>query len=221
MMVGKRDPFLRHAASCSGYPFLLYLPTSYGRSGLSPLVLFLHGSGERGNDLDLIRRHGPPRIVDEGGHFPFILLCPQCPKGRTWSAARLGMLLDQVADAWRVDLDQIYVTGLSMGGYGTWRLALRFPNRFAAIAPICGGGSTRLAHRLKDLPAWAFHGALDEHVPLIETENMVRAVEQHGGHVRFTIYPEAGHDAWTKTYRNPELYLWLLDHRRIPPLSRA
>jgi len=182
-----------------------------------PLVLFLHGSGERGNDLDKVRRHGPPRLVDEGKRFPFIILCPQCPKGQTWSAIRLGVLLDQVTDTWRVDLARVYVTGLSMGGYGTWRLAMHWPERFAAIVPICGGGSTRMAGRLKDLPVWAFHGAMDENVPLAETEAMVHAVQQFGGHVSLTIYPDAGHDAWTRTYDNPDLYTWLLGHRQVAP----
>jgi predicted peptidase len=117
-------------------------------------------------------------------------------------------------EIYRVDVDRIYVTGLSMGGFGTWSLALAYPNRFAAILPICGGGEPILAHRISHLPAWVFHGAGDTVVPLRRSEEMVRALREADGNVRFTVYPDTDHDAWTPTYENPEVFQWLLEQRR-------
>ena len=111
---------------------------------------------------------------------------------------------------------RIYVTGLSMGGYGTWDLATRYPNRFAAIAPICGGGEPARACTVKHLPVWAFHGAKDEVVPLEQSQAMIDALAACDGNARLTVYPDADHDAWTQTYDNPELYDWFLSHRRQP-----
>jgi predicted peptidase len=115
---------------------------------------------------------------------------------------------------YRVDPDRIYLTGLSMGGSGTWTLAGEYPEYFAAIVPICGSGDPQDAKRLKELPIWVFHGAKDEAVPLSRSEEMVKALKEEGAEVKFTIYPEAGHDSWTETYNNPELYQWLLKHKR-------
>ena len=111
-----------------------------------------------------------------------------------------------------IDQDRVYLTGLSMGGYGTWALASKYPDRFAAIAPICGGGTMIMALGLKDMPVWAFHGAKDQVVPLAESERMVETINARGGNAKLTVYPEAGHDSWTKSYDNQELYDWLLSH---------
>jgi predicted peptidase len=113
-----------------------------------------------------------------------------------------------------VDPDRVYLTGLSMGGYGTWSLAAAHPERFAAIVPICGGGNPADAAKLASLPVWVFHGAKDPTVPLERSKEMVEAIKSAGGNPRFTIYPEAGHDSWTETYNNPELYQWLLEQKK-------
>lgn len=123
-------------------------------------------------------------------------------------------LLDDVSAAHAVDPDRVYLTGLSMGGYGTWETAIRNPDRFAAIAPICGGGSRHQARRLKDVPTWVFHGDKDEAVPVGASIEMVDALKAAGGDVQFTRYPEAEHDSWTETYNNPKLYEWFLSHTR-------
>jgi predicted peptidase len=123
-------------------------------------------------------------------------------------------LLDEVSARYAVDPDRIYLTGLSMGGFGTWAWAIAEPHRFAAIAPICGGGAPAAVCALRHLPVWAFHGARDTVVPLHRSEDMVRALEACGGNVRFTIYPEAKHDSWTPAYADPELYQWFLQHIR-------
>ncbi len=126
----------------------------------------------------------------------------------------LAALLDDVCRRYAVDEGRLYVTGLSMGGYGTWSLAARQPDRFAAIAPICGGGDPQAAAGFAQVPAWVFHGAKDNVVPLERSEEMVQALRDAGAEVRFTVYPDADHDSWTETYANPELYEWLLSHDR-------
>jgi predicted peptidase len=115
---------------------------------------------------------------------------------------------------YRIDKDRVYLTGLSMGGYGTWALAAAHPEKFAAIAPICGGGNPAEAAKLARLPIWVFHGAKDPTVPIERSKEMVEAIKAAGGDAKFTIYPEAGHDSWTETYNNPELYQWLLAQKR-------
>lgn len=178
------------------------------------MILFLHGAGERGSDLDWVKRYGVAKIVEEQPDFPFIVASPQCPRSQYWSVQLLSDLLDEVIDTYGVDPDRVYLTGLSMGGYGTWYLAAAQPHRFAAIAPICGGGDPDEACKLKTLPVWAFHGARDSVVPESESKEMVEALKACGGNVKYTVYPEAGHDSWTQTYNNPALYDWFLQHRR-------
>lgn len=206
---------LDRAVQVSGQ-YLLYLPENYEDQESWPLMLFLHGAGERGDDLNLVKVHGPPKLIEEGKHFPFIVVSPQVPAGEWWKTPFLDALLDEVIEQYNVDEDRIYVTGLSMGGFGTWELAMHYPNRFAAIAPICGGGNAFLACALRDVPIWNFHGEDDQVVPLDQSQAMVDALQRCNGNVRFTIYPETGHDSWTETYDNPELYEWFLKHKREP-----
>ena len=195
--------------------YLLSLPSDYGKSRKAwPLVLFLHGSGESGSDLNKVKVHGPPKLVETNGPFPFILVSPQSP-GRGWNPDVLNALLDSVIKEYHVDKDRVYLTGLSMGGYGTWALAAAYPGKFAALAPICGGGNPAEAGKLARLPIWVFHGAKDTTVPLKRSEEMVEALKAAGGNPKFTVYPEAGHDSWTATYDNPEFYTWLLAQKRI------
>lgn len=200
-----------------GAKYLLYLPEGYGQKKTTwPLVLFLHGSGERGDDPEMVKRHGPPRLVAEGRQFPFILVSPQCPEDRRWDVDTLGALLDQLSATCDVDPDRVYVTGLSMGGFGTWAMAQRWPDRFAAIAPVCGGGDPEKARDIARLPIWVFHGVRDTVVPIASSEAMVMNLREYGSPVRFTAYPETGHDAWVQAYDTPELYTWLLAQRREP-----
>ena len=205
--------------------YLLFLPANYGdRQGPRrwPLLLFLHGAGERGKDLTKVTVHGPPKIVQSQPAFPCIVVSPQCPNRQLWSNEVLLPLLDEIVARYRVDEARVYATGLSMGGYGTWNLALADPKRFAAIAPICGGGdiipilladAPRL-RALKTLAIWAFHGEKDPVVPLRESERMVGVFKSIGNHARLTVYPGCGHDSWTQTYDDPALYRWLLAQRR-------
>ena len=194
--------------------YLLFLPQGYQKSKQRwPLMLFLHGSGESGTNLAKVKTHGPPKVVESKPDFPFILVSPQSA-GRGWNNDTLNALLNDVIRKCRVDKHRIYLTGLSMGGFGTWSLAAAHPERFAAIVPICGGGNPADAKKLAALPIWVFHGAKDGTVPVQRSREMVEAIQAAGGNVRFTEYPEAKHDCWTETYNNPELYTWLLAQKR-------
>ena len=200
--------------------YLLFLPESYNNDQETkwPLILFLHGIGERGNDLELLKIHGIPKIVEKEKKFPFIAISPQCPADYDWRdeviQKKLLNLLIKTLNNYRVDKDRVYITGLSMGGYGTWALATKRPDLFAAAVPICGGGEPSTASLMKNLPIWVFHGARDEVVLPEESEKMVRALQKVKGKVRYTLYPNAYHDSWTETYANQELYNWLLTHKR-------
>jgi predicted peptidase len=194
--------------------YQLSLPKGYDQQDQWPLLVFLHGSGERGDDVELVKVHGPPMLIAEGREFPFIVVSPQCPQFQAWHAPGIAALIDDVVRRYKVDEDRVYLTGLSLGASGTWSLAAQKPDRFAAIVPICGTGDPAMAEVLKDTPIWVFHGARDDAVPIKRSADMVAALNKAGGNVRFTIYPEAAHDAWTETYANPELYQWLLQQRR-------
>lgn len=193
--------------------YLLYLPDNYQERDAWPLLLFLHGSGERGDDLELVKKHGPPKLIEAGKQFPFIVVSPQCPKNRRWEPIELVALLDDLEAEHKVDSQRIYVTGLSMGGFGTWELASYAPDRLAAIAPICGGGEKYWARQFSRLPVWAFHGAKDTAVPPERSQRMIDELKKLGAEPKLTIYPEAGHDSWTESYENPQLYEWLLEQQ--------
>ena len=195
--------------------FLLHLPENYeaNKEEKYPLMVFLHGAGERGDDLSKVKIHGPPKLAKKGKDFPFILVSPQCPKNEWWTEQPVLELIDDLEKKYRVDSDRIYLTGLSMGGYGTWYFCTQAPDRFAAVAPICGGGVPYKMRWIKSLPVWAFHGAKDTGVPLDESARLIEALKKQGNKTaKLTVYPEAGHDSWTATYDNPELYTWLLSH---------
>ena len=195
--------------------FLLYLPDGYDTLDRQwPLLLFLHGRGESGDVIELVKKNGPPKMIEFGREFPFIVVSPQCPAEQDWSVDVLNMLLGEMTSHYKVDTNQIWVSGLSMGGKGTWDLALANPGKFAAIVPICGWTDTSKAALLKDLPIWVFHGAKDDIVPLTASEEMVNALKSLGSPVKFTVYPDAGHDSWTETYDNPELWKWLEEQKR-------
>jgi predicted peptidase len=222
--MNQRLSFKRNLTQNVRLDYLLSLPPGYQQGAQQwPLILFLHGAGERGTNLSKVSVHGPPKLVKQKKEFPFIIVSPQCPTDEIWNDAALLALLDDVMKNYRVDPRRVYLTGLSMGGFGTWSLGLRHPERFAAIAPICGGGdilpalltSQEKSKALRSLGVWAFHGAKDPVVALAESERMVAALKKAGvKDLELTVYPEADHDSWTKTYENPKLYEWFLAHQR-------
>lgn len=194
------------------YRYLLHLPKATPDSTKPPMLLFLHGAGERGDDLELVKRHGVPKEIEEGRELPFVIVSPQCEESAMWDPDALAELVDDVASAEDVDPARIYVTGLSMGGRGTWELAVRYPKRFAAIAPVCGWAHPTWARRVRRMGVWVFHGALDTVVRIEKTLNVIRELRAFKADVNFTVYPLAEHDSWTKTYANPKLYEWFLAH---------
>jgi predicted peptidase len=198
--------------------YLLFVPAAYGADPGKkwPLILFLHGRGETGTRLNKLKVHGIPKKVETQRDFPFIVVSPQCQYEFCWryELPTLNALLDEVVATQAADTQRIYITGLSMGGYGAWSLACLHPERFAALVPICGGGDPAAVCSLKNVPVWAFHGALDEIVAPEQSQAMVDALQACGGNVRFTLYPDLGHDSWTRTYDNPALYDWLLQQHR-------
>ncbi len=193
-----------------------YKPKDYDTKDKWPLMLFLHGAGERGDNLAAVKKHGPPKLVDVGKDFPFIVISPQCKTGKRWLPEDLSKLLDEVESKYKVDKSRVYLTGLSMGGYGSWALAAHAPERFAAVSPICGGGDeTAVPEKIgSKVPVWVFHGAKDRVIPLSQSENIVKGFKDRGVDVKFTVYPEAGHDSWTESYDNEELYEWFMSHSK-------
>jgi predicted peptidase len=217
-------------------PYWLYLPKEYdANKDKLPVVLFLHGMGERGDNLKRVAAHGPPKLIAKGKHFPFIMIAPQCPND--------GNLRDKKADPkpkefwWkpgsidkvkniidfekkrlgRIDDDRVYVTGLSMGGFGCYNIVNRHPKIFAAAAPICGHGNGWPDKKgVVHIPFWAFHGSKDNVVKLVDQQKTVDALKAAGAKVKFTIYEGVGHNSWTKAYNDPELYKWLLAQKRKP-----
>lgn len=195
--------------------YWIYLPEDYQADKKYPLMLFLHGMGERGENRDLVLFHGPPKLIKAGEKFPFILVSPQLSLDyKRWRVQDLTKLLDHIEKEYAVDADRVYVTGLSMGGMGTWALGIAHPERFAALAPICGGGDASLVGKLKEVPIWTFHGTEDKAVPFSQSQAMVDTLKIAKGNVRFTVYEGVGHNSWEETYNNKELYQWLLEQKR-------
>ncbi len=210
--------FTRRITLDVGYRFLLSLPGGYAADDKKkwPLVVFLHGSGERGTDLELVKKHGPPKLLAAGRKFEAIIASPQCLPRQVWNPHGIKALTDHLTQTLRVDTDRIYLTGLSMGGYGTWETALEYPDTYAAIVPICGGAGVRwvMADRIRHLPVWIFHGAKDTAVSPDLSKKMHEALIKAGGASKFTLYPDAAHDSWSVTYDDPQMWKWLFEQRR-------
>lgn len=195
--------------------YVIRYPEGFSEDKVYPVILYLHGAGTRGDDITKL--HTNPYFLQIAKHkeFPFVTVAPLCTEN-TWFDLweHLEQLVLQITKLPFADKDAIYLSGVSMGGYGSWQLAMSMPEPFAAMIPICGGGMYWNAGRLVDIPVWAFHGGKDTDVLPEESVKMVNAVNQFGGNARLTIYPENGHDAWTDTYSNYEVFQWLLQHRR-------
>jgi len=208
-------------------------PAAAGEARL-PLILFLHGAGERGDDNAAQLKHGVVEFHRRQAEHPCLVLAPQCPAARKWVEVDWGKgggagtfpaepseslklalaVVDDLIAAGRVDPDRVFVTGLSMGGYGTWYAAGMPGSRFAAAAPVCGGGDPAWAGRYVGLPLWAFHGDADEAVPVGRSREMIAAIKAAGGDPKYTEYPGVGHDSWTPTYADNGFHAWLFAQRR-------
>lgn len=193
----------------------VWLPREYAqRSERWPLLIFLHGSGERGADLEKVKVHGPPMWAARGTAYPLILVSPQLEAGATWSPERLHKLLGALKARLHVDPQRCLGTGLSLGGHGMWNWASAYPRDLAAIAPVCGFGDPAKVAAMHDVPVRAYHGDADTVVPLARQQACVDALLAAGGKASFTIYPGVGHDSWTPAYQDPELLPWLLAQRQ-------
>lgn len=193
-----------------------YLPKDYSEEGDEfPLLFFMHGSGERGTDLDILETATLPQFIKNGLELPFVTVCPQCKE--MWNTRSLGLLLDEVIEKYNVDRTRVYLSGNSMGGLGTWMLANAAADRVAAIAPVCPPSTRINPENFKGLPIWCFHGAMDPVVPIGESVKMIQQLREAGCDVKFTVYADAEHDAWTPAYNDPELVSWLLSHHKELP----
>ena len=201
--------------------FWLYLPKRYEQASGEdpmPLIIYLHGSSRRGRVIEDVKANGLAPLMDNRDDFEFVVASPQAlskyPWQRCWQPNDLILLLDYLLANYHIDPKRVYLTGLSMGGYGTWSAIAHHSKRFAAAAPICGGGDPSGAMGIGKLPVWAFHGDADVVVPVGRSKEMVDAIKSTGGNARLTVYPDVGHDSYTRTYANPRLYEWFLNHRR-------
>jgi len=232
-----RDAFeARTYANANGQklPYRLLKPAKFDPSQKYPLVVFLHGAGERGDDNKVQLVHGMADFASPANRekYPAVVIAPQCPKNEKWVDVDWGTLKHDMPEKpaspmrlthelmaalekeFPIDADRIYITGLSMGGYGTWDALQRHPHRFAAAIPICGGGDPKFADQIKHIPIWAFHGTQDTAVKPERSRAMIDAIKAAGGTPKYTEYPEAGHDSWSATYKNPDVHAWLFAQRR-------
>ena len=200
------------------YRYLLSLPDGYQADNAKrwPLIIFLHGAGERGQELEMLKKHGPPKLIAAGQSIPAVVVSPQCAPGTIWNPHAVHALTQAMIGKHRVDPDRVYLTGLSMGGFGTWETAMEYPQTYAALIPICGGVGVRfiMADRIKHIPEWIFHGAKDSVVSPAFSQQMHQILSKLGTPVQLTLYPEAQHDSWTATYNKPEVWAWLFKQKR-------
>ena len=200
----------------TSFNYILLPPKTVKEGETYPLIVCLHGAGERGTDTELLYVHGIPKYVRQGLDIPAFILAPQCPNGFCWNSFPIQVkeLIDKTVAQNPIDPDRITATGLSMGGFGSWDLAVTYPDFFAGIAPICGGGLSWRCSALKNRPIWAFHGDSDTVVPPKNSIEMVDAVKAAGGNPKLTLFHNVGHNAWEPAYEDTKLINWLLAQKR-------
>ena len=237
-----QEPARTPSGNTPALPYRLYVPRDYVQTRRYPLLVVLHGSGEKGTDNVAQLKNGVLAFCDHKlqKRKPTFVAYPQCPPSARWveapwaegryelakvpqsgPSAAVMALIASLSTEFTLDPGRLLLSGLSMGGYGTWDLLTRFPERFAAAMPICGGGDPTQAARLRDVPIWAFHGARDEVVPVAGSRLMVQAVKQAGGRARYTEYADVGHNAWDRAYGDVRAVSWLLGQRQAGQPSRA
>ena len=231
-----------HSTSGQDLNYRILYPENYNAAKKYPVLLFLHGSGERGDDNEKQLVHGATLFLDPVNRekYPAIVLFPQCPEGKSWASLDIRMgddgkkmyvrnngevpgemsvllkeLLQDLAKSTKVDSKRFYIMGLSMGGFGTLEMLYLYPNTFAAAVPICGGHPIDLASvYAKKLPIWLFHGAKDPVVPVYFSRDLYAKLQELGAEVKYTEFPEASHDSWTNTFATPELLTWIFSHQK-------
>ena len=217
-MLEKNLTFKSSNSSGVDLSYLLYLPDNYDEVFSSlPLVLFLHGVGERGNNLSLVKKHGIPKRIEKGDSFPFICIAPQCPKDGYWNRPdiinALFALVNKVKKDFSLKSNKVYGTGLSMGGLGVLEMAIQDPSFFSAIIPVCGGANLDQIDRIRSLPIWLFHGDRDMVHPVENSINIYQKLQSKNTNIHLTVYGNTGHDSWTMTYDNDEIYNWLFNFK--------
>jgi len=217
--VVKLPDAVQKKTKCLNQEFLLYRPKGMDASSKAPLLIFLHGRGKRGQNIGDMKGVGRWMLFGNVEKHKLLLVMPQCLKGKDgkgwWNVGDLNLLLEHLKKNYNIDEDRIYLAGYSMGGFGTWAWAMSQPKAFAAIAPVSGGGDARRVAAIKHVPIWVFHGKNDKIVPHKRSEEMVEALKSSGAEkVKFTSYPDHGHDTHGVTFRNSELYKWLLSHKK-------
>jgi predicted peptidase len=209
--------------------YRLLKPVEQNENARYPLVIFLHGSGERGNDNVITLKHIAPLFLKESNRlkYPCFVVVPQCPANENWTypdwyhepgepMSSVVALLDSLKALPFIDSSRIYLTGLSMGGYGTWYLLTKYPETFAAAVPICGGGDIHQVENFKHVPIWNFHGAKDDAVPVERSRSMIRALKDAGGKPAYTEYRNTGHESWVNAYAEPGLLPWIFSQKTAP-----
>ncbi|MFD2098897.1 dienelactone hydrolase family protein [Flagellimonas iocasae] len=199
--------------------YYLYFPEDYFEKPEKDfgLLLFLHGGGESGRELLHVKKNGPPKLLVEGKQFPFLILAPQNPhEKKWWNTQAVNQLLDSIVDTNRVDKNRIYLTGLSRGGSAAWEMATQYPDKFAALAVVCGMAPLPYAHWIdKNMPIWVFHGDKDETISVGESDRMVEKLKEMNYDVKYTRYQDVGHNAWDRAYTTDSLYTWMAKQKRI------
>lgn len=201
----------------SSLNYLVYLPKSYDSNIKWPLIFSLHGVGECGDNIELVKKYGIHKVLKDKDDFPFVVVSPQCPKNEIWEMQfnLLKELLDEIKNNYSIDEDRMYLTGFSLGGYGTWNFAILNPEIFSAIVPISGGAiSPKQALHLKNTPIWTAHGDMDTAVDFEESKRIVDYLKPHNSNIIFKVYEGAGHEVCTTAYEDPEMFQWLLNQKR-------
>jgi predicted peptidase len=197
--------------------YLLYQPKDYtNRNDSFPLIIYLHGGSQRGKDLNKLKGYGLPYLIDKGNDYNFIIASPQCPDNTYWSRIDwFGSLYQDLTSKYRIDMNRVYVTGISMGGIGTWHAAMDYPDKIAAIVPLCGGcnDSINICH-INQIPVWTFHGTADTEIDISETVRLVNRLNKCDGKVIFTRLENEGHGIQYIYEKNPEIYKWMLEHNK-------
>jgi len=220
MSTKKRDVYETTVNIPVKFNYSLYIPDEYNNTdSLFSIVLYLHGVGERGTDLNKLELNGIPELISKGKDFPFLTLAPQCPEFGWWSRPEyveaLANLTKEIIRKYRIDERRVYMSGLSMGGYGTLALAKAYPQLFSAIIPICGGMDNHEdIERLGNMPIWLFHGDMDKVHPLEYSTVIYDLLKPINKDIKLTVYEGVGHNSWDKTYANDKIYQWLISHKK-------
>lgn len=199
------------------FDYLVYLPKDYDGEKKYPLLLFLHGAGERGDNLEVLKCHSIPKIFEDDVDYEAVVISPQCKHNKTWNSdpVRLRSFISEMIEKYAIDENAISITGISMGGYGTWQMIMDYPDLFSATAPICGGGMAWRADTILNLPIRIYHGEIDDAVNVFYSKDIYRVLKKRNAKdAELFLYPNVGHDVWVQAYEQTDLISWLISKRK-------